>query len=139
MPLVEKAERAVAKGSIQAASTEEEAHMKRLAFAALSVSALIPLSSAGAAVQTFGGPLARVCYNHALSGNGRAYAIDGCTRALEEEPLAVPDRAAIFARGVAYEQMGDFRSAYADLRQAQQLEPSWSLPREYLASYQVRR
>jgi len=46
---------------------------------------------------------------------------------------------AIFARGVAYEQMGDFRSAYADLRQAQQLEPSWSLPREYLASYQVRR
>ena len=46
---------------------------------------------------------------------------------------------AIFARGVAYEQMGDFSSAYADLRQAQQLEPSWSLPREYLATYQVRR
>jgi len=209
MPLVEKAERAVAKGSIQVASTEEEAHMKRLAFAALSVSALIPLSSAGAAVQTFGGPLAKVCYNHALSGNGQAYAIDGCTRALDEEQLAAPDRAAtyvnrgivlmsagrymaadadfdaalklnanlsdgwlnkgflrlrqgegrealpmiqhgidaganrqalaIFARGVAYEQMGDFSSAYADLRQAQQLEPRWSLPREYLASYRVNR
>jgi tetratricopeptide (TPR) repeat protein len=46
---------------------------------------------------------------------------------------------AIFARGVAREQMGEFGAAYADLRRAQQLEPEWSLPRQYLASYQVRR
>jgi tetratricopeptide (TPR) repeat protein len=46
---------------------------------------------------------------------------------------------AIFARGVAYEQMGDFRSAYLDLRQAHQLEPGWSLPREYLSRYRVDR
>ena len=44
---------------------------------------------------------------------------------------------AIFARGVAYEQMGKFDSAYADLKRAQQLEPGWSMPREYLASYRV--
>ena len=44
---------------------------------------------------------------------------------------------ALFARGVAYEQMGEFRSAYADLRRAHDLEPRWSLPAEYLASYQV--
>jgi hypothetical protein len=34
--------------------------------------------------------------------------------------------------------MGDYPSAYADLRKARQLEPGWSLPREYLATYQVR-
>lgn len=46
---------------------------------------------------------------------------------------------AIFARGVAHEQMGDFSAAYADLLRAQELEPRWNLPRDYLASYQVRR
>ena len=44
---------------------------------------------------------------------------------------------AIFARGVAHEQMGEFQSAYADLRRAQELEPRWSMPREYLANYRV--
>jgi tetratricopeptide (TPR) repeat protein len=44
---------------------------------------------------------------------------------------------AIFARGVAFEQMGDFRSAYADLKRAHDLEPDWSLPSEYLANYRV--
>ena len=44
---------------------------------------------------------------------------------------------AIFARGVAYEQMGQFNLAYADLRRAQELEPGWSMPREYLADFQV--
>lgn len=42
---------------------------------------------------------------------------------------------AIFARGVAYEQMGEYRLAYADLKRAHDLEPGWSLPSEYLASY----
>lgn len=46
---------------------------------------------------------------------------------------------AIFARGVAHEQMGDLAPAYADLKRARELAPHWSLPREYLASYQVRR
>jgi len=44
---------------------------------------------------------------------------------------------AIFARGVAYEQMGNFQSAYADLRRAQELEPRWSMPGEYLADFKV--
>lgn len=44
---------------------------------------------------------------------------------------------AIFARGVAYEQMGDFRSAYADIKRAHDLEPRWSLPREFLADYRI--
>jgi tetratricopeptide (TPR) repeat protein len=175
---------------------------------AAAASAIVPLSSATGAIQTFGGPLAKVCYNQAVAGDGRSFAIDGCTRALEEESLPAPDKAAtyvnrgivymsagrlaqadsdfdaalkinasladgwlnkgflrlrqgngrealpliqkgidsgaarqalaLFARGVAYEQMGDYPSAYADLRKARQLEPGWSLPREYLATYQVR-
>ena len=180
-----------------------------LSTAAAAALAIIPTSPASAAVQTFGGPLAKVCYEHALAGDGRSFAIDGCTRAIEEEGLLTPDKAAtyvnrgivymsagryaladadfdaalkinqnlpdgwlnkgflrirqgngrealpliqrgidagagnqalaIFARGVAHEQMGDFQSAYADLSRARELQPGWSLPREYLASYQVRR
>ena len=167
---------------------------------AAAASAIIPLSSAAAAVMTVGGPLSTICYQSARSGDGRSSAVDGCTRALQEEALSATDRAAthvnrgivfmsagryaeadtdfdaalrlnatladgwlnkgrdalpliqrgidagagrqalaIFARGVAREQMGEFRAAYADLRLAQQLEPGWKLPRQYLASYQVRR
>ena len=44
---------------------------------------------------------------------------------------------AYFARGVAYEQMGEFRSAYKDIKRARDLEPGWSLPNEYLSRYVV--
>ena len=177
--------------------------------AVLAVSAIVPISAASGAVLTVGGPLAKSCYNAALSADARPSALEGCTRALDEESLPTPDRAAtyvnrgivymssgrfaladadfdtalrlsanlpdgwlnkgflrlrqgngrealpliqkgidsgaqkqalaIFARGVAHEQMGDFDSAYADLRRARELAPGWSLPRQYLASYQVRR
>ena len=169
--------------------------------------AIVPLSAAQGAVLTVGGPLAKVCYNHALAADGRSFAIDGCTRALNEEALPAPDKAAtyvnrgivymsagrlaladadfdaalainaglpdgwlnkgflrlrqgngrdalpliqkgidagagrqalaIFARGVAHEQMGNYAAAYADLRQARMLEPGWSMPREYLATYRL--
>lgn len=45
---------------------------------------------------------------------------------------------AVFARGVAYEQMGDFSAAYADLRRARELAPGWALPQQYLATYSVK-
>jgi len=178
------------------------------AAAAAAALAIIPASSANAAVQTFGGPLAQVCYNQAVAGDPRSFAIDGCTRAIEEEGLLAPDKAAtyvnrgiiymsagrftladadfdsalklnrnladgwlnkgflrlrqgngrealpliqkgidagagdralaIFARGVAHEQMGDLQSAYADLSRARDLQPGWSLPRKYLANYHLR-
>jgi tetratricopeptide (TPR) repeat protein len=44
---------------------------------------------------------------------------------------------AVFARGVAYEQMGDFQAAYADLKRAHDLEPGWDLPRQFLADYRL--
>jgi tetratricopeptide (TPR) repeat protein len=58
---------------------------------------------------------------------------------LQEGISRKPDRQAlaIFARGVAYEQMGEFESAYADLKRAHQLEPRWALPSKYLADYRV--
>lgn len=46
---------------------------------------------------------------------------------------------AYYIRGMAYEDAGDVKSAYADLRRAQQLEPEWSYPAEELKRYSVRR
>jgi tetratricopeptide (TPR) repeat protein len=163
--------------------------------------------SAQAAVLTLGGPLSTLCYQSALVADGRSSALEGCTRALDEEALSTPDRAAtyvnrgivlmsggrlreadtdfdaalklrpgladgwlnkgflrlrtgngraalpliqkgidagaanqalaIFARGVAHEQMGEFGPAYADLKNAQRLAPGWSMPAEYLANYRI--
>jgi tetratricopeptide (TPR) repeat protein len=181
--------------------------MKSLTLAAGIASLVIPLSAAHSAVITVGGPLSRICYQSALSQDDRRSALEGCTRALQEEGLSTSDRAAtyvnrgiirmvrgsdseadadfdsalaldrsladawlnkgflrlrngqgrealpflqegisrkpdrqalaIFARGVAYEQMGEFESAYADLKRAHQLEPRWALPSKDLADYRV--
>lgn len=184
--------------------------MKAFVLSTVAAASFIAFAApAEAAVLTLGGPLAKSCYDAALAGSGGTFAIEGCTRALNEEGLPRPDRAAtyvnrgivymsarhyseadadfdaalklsdnlpdgwlnkgflrlrqgngrealpliqkgidagasrralaIFARGVAHEQMGNFRAAYADLRRARELAPGWSLPKEYLASYQVRR
>jgi len=182
--------------------------MKSLIFAA-GVTILAVSGSATAAVYSVGGPLSQNCYQAALSRDSRSFAIDACTRALTEEALLGPDRAATyvnrgilqmgagrltsadydfdqalsinvslsdawlnkgflriregkgqealpllqkgiangarrealayFARGVAYEQSGDYRSAYADLLKARQIEPRWALPAEWLAHYRVQR
>ena len=181
--------------------------MRTFVLAAGAALIISPLYSASAAVLSVGGPLSQNCYQSALSGDTRNQAVDSCTRALEEEPLSVRDRAgtlvnrgivlmergqdvladadfdaalridkelpdawlnkgflrlrrgdgraalpllqsgidrgaghraqAIFARGVAYEQMGEFKSAYADIKRAQELAPGWSLPAEYLADFHV--
>jgi len=181
--------------------------MKSLYFVVGVATLVLTPATANGAVFSLGGPLSKLCYSAALSQDSRDQAIDGCSRSLQEEPLAAHDRAAtyvnrgillmtrgqyrgadadfnsalgidrglsdawlnkgflrlrtgsgrealpllqkgidagtnrqalaLFARGVAYEQMGEFRSAYADLKRAHALEPKWSLPTEYLASYQV--
>jgi tetratricopeptide (TPR) repeat protein len=181
--------------------------MRSLTLAAGIAAMMMPMGAVNGAVITVGGPLSRLCYEAALSQDDRTSAIEGCTRALDEEALTSSDRAAtlvnrgiiemtrgddngadtdfdaalsldrgladawlnkgflrlrrgdgrdalpllqqgidrqpqrealaIFARGVAYEQMGDYSAAYGDLKRAHQLEPHWSLPSEYLEHYQV--
>lgn len=44
---------------------------------------------------------------------------------------------AYYARGIAYEQTGNVRAAYADLTRARDLEPGWSMPEQALARYSV--
>ena len=181
--------------------------MKSLTLAAGVAALIVPLAGADSAVFSVGGPLSRLCYEAALNQDDRASALQGCSRALDEEALTTAERAgtfvnrgiiemlrnqdsaadsdfdaalklnpnlpdawlnkgflrlrngdgrdalpllqqgidrkperqalAIFARGVAYEEMGEYNSAYADLRLAHQLEPHWSLPSEYLSHYRV--
>jgi tetratricopeptide (TPR) repeat protein len=45
---------------------------------------------------------------------------------------------AFYMRGIANEDSGNIRAAYADLQRARQLDPSWNLPAKELARYQVR-
>jgi len=64
-------------------------------------------------------------------------AIDLFDKALElgtDEP-----EVAYFGRAMAHEDLGDLKSAYADLRRAMELRPNWSQPAKELARYQVRR
>jgi tetratricopeptide (TPR) repeat protein len=67
-------------------------------------------------------------------GDGR-----GALPLVQEGLARKPERRAlaIFARGVAYEQMGEFQSAYADIKRAHELEPGWALPSKYLSHYRV--
>lgn len=67
-------------------------------------------------------------------GNGRE-ALPLLQQGIDRKPENVA--LAIFARGVAYEQMGDFNAAYRDLRRAHELQPRWSMPSEYLAHYRL--
>ena len=45
---------------------------------------------------------------------------------------------AYYMRGIAHEEAGNVRAAYADLQRARQLDPKWSLPVAELQRYQVR-
>jgi cytochrome c-type biogenesis protein CcmH/NrfG len=40
-------------------------------------------------------------------------------------------------RGLAYEQQGELRSAYASLKTAQRLDPNWNEPTDELSRYRV--
>lgn len=59
-----------------------------------------------------------------------------------EKALALGTRKpalAYFIRGLAHEDSGNIRAAYADLRQASTLDPQWKAPAIELARYQVRK
>ncbi|HVL79419.1 MAG TPA: hypothetical protein VM346_09060 [Sphingomicrobium sp.] len=45
---------------------------------------------------------------------------------------------ALFARGLAHEQTGNYGAAYSDLMRARDLEPGWDMPAKALARYELR-
>ena len=58
-----------------------------------------------------------------------------------EKALALRTRKpaiAYYMRGVAHEETGNVRAAYADLQRARSLDPAWPLPAVELQRYQVR-
>lgn len=66
-------------------------------------------------------------YEEALADTERALGME----------LSQPERA-YFNRGIAYEEMGRLREAYADYRRASELRPGWNEPRVELARFSVR-
>ncbi|HEX8839026.1 MAG TPA: hypothetical protein VF750_01000, partial [Sphingomicrobium sp.] len=70
--------------------------MRKLVLTAVLFVTAVPLSGAGAAILTVGGPLSHLCYKSAVAADGRLSALEGCTRALQEESLATPDKAATY-------------------------------------------
>ena len=46
--------------------------------------------------------------------------------------------AGYYSRAVAYEMLGNIKSAYLDYRKASELAPKWSLPQEQLSRFQVK-
>lgn len=66
---------------------------------------------------------------------------DGAVR-MFERAIALRTKApalAYFGRGLANEDRGNLRAAYADLTRARELRPDWSEPARELARYRVRR
>ena len=93
--------------------------MKHL-FAIAGVAMLaIPMNAAFGAVFTVGGPLSHNCYEAAKSRNSNSFAVDGCTRALQEEALNPEDRAATYVnRGIVNMVRNRATSAEADFNSA---------------------
>lgn len=67
-------------------------------------------------------------------GNSRA-AFQPLDRAIQLQPRR--PAVAYYVRAMANEEQGDLRSAYADLRRARQLDPSWQEPVTQLQRYRV--
>src|SRR4051794_29172809 len=104
--------------------------MKSLFFAAGVTTLVLAASPTSGAILSLGGPLSRVCYESARSQDGGDFAIEGCTRALQEEPMAPHDLAATYVnrgilnmiRGHDGEADSDFDSA---LSTDQKLADAW--------------
>ena len=83
------------------------------------VLATVPLSAAAVPCRPMAGRSPRSATIRRCSGNGRSYAIDGCTRAIEEESLPAPDLAATYVnRGIVLMSAGRLSDADADFDSA---------------------
>lgn len=83
-----------------------------------------PMNAAVGAVLTLGGPLSQNCYEAAKNGTANAFAIDACTRALQEEALSPADQAATFVnRGIVHMTRNRATTADADFDSALAIDP----------------
>ena len=85
----------------------------------------VAISTASAQVFVVGGGLARECFDLAKSGNYLfRTAEQTCTRALQEETMTRPNRAATYVnRGVIRMREGDYEDALEDYAKAIALQP----------------
>lgn len=79
-------------------------------------------------------PYLNMAFLQLRQGHGEA-ALPLLDRALELR--ARREALAYYARGIAHEQAGNFKAAYADLVRASELEPGWSMPVKELSRYKV--
>lgn len=78
-----------------------------------------------ASKMVIGGGMARECYLNAENERPSRFAIDGCTEALETEPLSADDTVATYVnRGILYLQSGDYTTALSDFDHAMKLDPN---------------
>lgn len=64
-------------------------------------------------------------------------AIEAITRGLDvgcERPAV-----GYYSRAIAFELIGDFKAAYQDYKRAAELEPEWTLPRDQMGRFSVRK
>lgn len=91
----------------------------------LGAAAAMAATTATAQVFVVGGGLAKECYNLAKSNNYLfRTAEDTCTKALQQETLTRPNRAATYVnRGVMRMREGDYETALGDYASATELQP----------------
>ena len=95
-----------------------------LAAGIVSVSSLVSLSAAQAAVTVFGGDFAQACYQAARSGLSRDANVEDCNRALTTEQLEGHDLAGTYVnRGALYLAQHHWSWAHDDFQQALMIEP----------------
>lgn len=86
--------------------------------------AALAAAPAGAAVTVIGNGLASACFRAAEFGGNAQDGVAVCTLALEQEPLAVRDRAAtLINRGILRSRVEEPQSALADYNQGLQEDP----------------
>ncbi|MEQ8559429.1 MAG: tetratricopeptide repeat protein [Henriciella sp.] len=89
--------------------------------------AVVAIAGASASAQVFvvGGGLAKDCYEYARSGNYSFRTADeSCTRAIQEETMTRPNRAATYVnRGVIRMREGDYEDALDDYAKAIEMKP----------------
>jgi tetratricopeptide (TPR) repeat protein len=109
-----------------------------LAAGIVSVSSLVSLNAAEAAVTVFGGDFAQACYQAARSGMSRDENIQDCNTAISTEQLQGHDLAGTYVnRGALYLAQHHWAWAHDDFQQALMIEPKLGEARVNLGAAEI--